>query len=255
MAMCPGDTTEWDDIQRKFGNFAPKEREIPQRVLEQAVIDAVEQLDPLSHCGVKDLDELEDDVAEDTLARYRRQRLAELKASQRAARFGQVLQVTRTTFVQEVTEASANKQWVLVLLYVDAIFECQQLQGPWAEAAKRFPAVKFMRGVADEIVPDFPDSSTPAVLVYRDTDCQEQLIGLSEWGGGRCSADCVEWVLSRRNIVETELEDDPRQAPSSSAGKPWARPPPRRNDDRHSSDEDEDDRDDRCYTSTKLGRR
>ena len=29
--------------------------------------------------------------------------------------------------------------------------------------------MKFMKGVADEVVPDFPDASTPAVLVYKDT--------------------------------------------------------------------------------------
>ena len=37
MALCPGDTTEWDDIQRKFGNLPPLEKEVPQREIEQLV--------------------------------------------------------------------------------------------------------------------------------------------------------------------------------------------------------------------------
>ena len=51
--------------------------------------------------------------------RYRRQRLAELKAAQASARFGELRQLCRASYVQEVTEASAGGQWVLLLLYTD----------------------------------------------------------------------------------------------------------------------------------------
>ena len=37
MALCPGDTTEWDDVQRKFGNLPPLEKEVPQREIERVV--------------------------------------------------------------------------------------------------------------------------------------------------------------------------------------------------------------------------
>lgn len=251
MALCPGDTTQWDDIQRKLGNFAPKEREIPQRDIEKAVVEAIEKIDPFELCNLKELDQLEDDVEEDTLASYRRQRLAELKAAQKASKFGEVLQVARCDFVAQVTEGSANGQWVLVFLYVDSSTACQQFSRPWVEAARRFPAVKFMRGVATEVIADFPDSSTPAVLVYRDGDCKKQLIGLDKWGGRRCSTECVEWVLSELGIVSTELEEDPRRGATTD----WARPA-RRSSVRHegsSEEEDEDGRDDRCFTSSRLG--
>ncbi len=42
MAMCPGDTTEWDDIQRKFGNLPPLEKEVPQRELDQRLIESAD---------------------------------------------------------------------------------------------------------------------------------------------------------------------------------------------------------------------
>jgi len=260
MALCPGDTTEWDDIQRRFGNFAPRPKEVPQREVDKALQEAAEQIDVLDRCNLGELDQLEDKVEEDTLASYRKKRIAELKAAQRSARFGEVLHLTRTTFVAQVTEASANGQWVLVLLYVDASFDCHYIVRPWAEAAKRFPAVKFMRGVASEVVPDFPDSSTPMVFLYRNGECQKQIAGIEEWGGSRCSTDCIEWVLSKEKIVETELDEDPRlRRPEDRDGAAgagaWKREERRRGE---SSGEDEEDSDaergdDRCYSSNRLG--
>jgi len=220
MALCPGDTTEWDDIHRRMGNFAPREREVPQREVEKAMVEALEQVDVLDHCSLKELDCLEDDVEEDVLAKYRRKRLAEMKAASQAAKFGDVQQVTRCNFVATVTEASRNGQWVLVLLYVEANYACHYMEGPWERAARRFPAVKFLRGVASEVIPEFPDGSTPAVVVYRDAECQKQILGLEEWGGTGCSVECVEWVLARLGVVGTELEDDPRQRARST----WSRP-------------------------------
>lgn len=42
MAMCPGDTTEWDDIQRKFGNLPQLQKEVPQRELDQRLIESAD---------------------------------------------------------------------------------------------------------------------------------------------------------------------------------------------------------------------
>lgn len=255
MALSAGDTTEWDDIQRKFGNFKPLEREIPQREVERIAVETLEQFNPLEHCNLKELHELEDDINEDTLARYRRERLAELKAQRSAAKFGSVYQVTKCDFVAQVTEASAQGQWVLVLLYVDACYTCHYMMKPWNEAARRFPAIKFLRGVASEVVPDFPDSRTPTVLVYRDKECQKNVVGLDEWGGKRCSVNCIEWVLAALGVVKTELEHDPRRENTSG----WTRPSRCKkgqqsdNSDEESEEDDHKNRDDRCYTSSRLG--
>eukprot|EP00927_Polykrikos_kofoidii_P080629 TRINITY_DN77529_c0_g1_i1.p1 TRINITY_DN77529_c0_g1~~TRINITY_DN77529_c0_g1_i1.p1 ORF type:complete len:284 (+),score=52.83 TRINITY_DN77529_c0_g1_i1:76-852(+) len=253
MAMCPGDTTQWEDIHRKLGNFAPKKKEPTNNEIEKIAIEAIERIDPLDHCTVKELDRLEDDVEEDNLLRYRRQRIAELKSAQASARFGTVLQVSKCDFVREVTDASANGQWVLVLLYVEARSACHYMLEPWVEAARRFPAVKFMRGIATQVVPSFPDASTPAVLVYRNSDCEKQIIGLDEWGGPQCNADCIEWVLSSLGAVETELEEDPRQRSGKGTTASWHRRS-RRRDDESDEDEDADETSDRCYSTMHLGR-
>ena len=42
MALCPGDTTEWDDIQRKFGNLPPLEKEVLQRELDERFVESAD---------------------------------------------------------------------------------------------------------------------------------------------------------------------------------------------------------------------
>eukprot|EP00439_Symbiodinium_sp_Y106_P078483 s829_g17.t1 len=101
-------------------------------------------------------------------------------------------------------------QWVLVLLYTESSLACHPMMRPWAEAARRFPSVKFMKGVASEIIPDFPDSLTPTVIMYKDKECIKKVQGLAEWGGSRVCVDSVEWVLAELGIVQSELEEDPR---------------------------------------------
>jgi len=253
MAMCPGDTTQWEDIQVRMGNFAPrpdKETTKTRNKAESQRIDIVEHFDPLENRTDKELDVLEDDIEEDALARLRRKRLEEMKEASKAAKFGEVLPVRHINFIEQVTDGSANGQWVLVFLCVEARTACQLLMRPWEEAAKRFPAVKFMTGRAGDVVPNYPDDKSPGVLVYRNTECEKQIIGIDEWGGTRCSVDCVEWVLAKLGVVETDFEEDPRSAASS-----WRKPAGRRDED-SGSDEDAqnwDDHSDRCYASTRLG--
>mmetsp|Transcript_155594 Transcript_155594/g.290375 ORF Transcript_155594/g.290375 Transcript_155594/m.290375 type:complete len:260 (-) Transcript_155594:8-787(-) len=246
MAMCPGDTTQWEDIHRRLGNFAAKPKEVTTDEVEKFVFDMAEQYDPLADRSLKELDKLEDDVEEDTLAKLRRQRLAELKQKQRAAKFGEVRQVRHNDFVAEVTEASADGQWVLVLLFVESSSACHHLMKLWSDAARLFPAVKFLRGVASEVVPKFPDSSTPTVLIYRNRDCFKQIIGLDEWGGRQCNLDCIEWVLAKMEIVQTEMEDDPRERSTESWHRADKRGAARNTSDSEESEEDEEGQD-RCY--------
>jgi hypothetical protein len=42
MALCPGDTTEWDDIQRKFGNLPLLEKEVLQRELDERFVESAD---------------------------------------------------------------------------------------------------------------------------------------------------------------------------------------------------------------------
>ncbi|OLQ11488.1 CDP-diacylglycerol--glycerol-3-phosphate 3-phosphatidyltransferase [Symbiodinium microadriaticum] len=166
---------------------------------------------------------------------------AELKAAA-SARFGELRQLVRAEYVREVTEASAEGQWVLVLLYTESSLACHPMMRPWAEAARRFPSVKFMKGVASEIIPDFPDSLTPTVIMYKDKECIKKVQGLAEWGGSRVCVDSVEWVLAELGIVQSELEEDPRAAAEMTEAP------------QDGSEDSDEGTDDRSYTSARLER-
>jgi len=259
-ALCPGDSTQWEDIHRRLGNFAAKPKEQTVTEIEKLVVDAAERFDPMQDKSLKELDKLEDDVEEDELEKVRRKRMEEMRAKSKASKFGDVRHIRRDNFVQEVTESSANGQWVLLLLFIEGRSQCQHLMKHWEGAAKKFPTVKFLKGVADEVIPEFPEARTPAVLMYHNEDCRKQVIGIDEWGGRRCDIDCIEWVMSKEGIIDTELEDDPREASAQvwehKKGKSQASGgynTRRDESDEENSDEDREHfRADRCYASTRL---
>ena len=133
--------------------------------------------------------------------------------------------------------------FTMVDLLPKANFQCHPMMQPWAEAAKRFPAIKFLQGVASEIIPDFPDQLTPTVIIYKDKECVKQVQGLDDWGGKRTSVDTIEWHLAELGIIETDQENDPR---TQAAGR-----------SRQIEDEEFDGKDvldDRGYTSSRLDR-
>jgi len=248
------ESTQWEDIHRRLGNFVAKPKLQSRNEIQRLCEDAGEMFDPLAEKSLKGLEAVEDDVEEDELEKYRKERLAEMKAKRAASKFGDVRHIRRDDFVAEVTDASANGQWVLCLLFADGT-ACQHLLRIWESAAKKFPTVKFLKGVAEEVIPDFPSSRTPTVLVYHDKDCHKQIVGINEWGGSRCDLQCIEWVLSMEGIIETDLEDDPRIG----AGQPvWQRAGRSQEESESDSDRDQDDRagdqrrDDRCYGSMKI---
>ena len=70
--------------------------------------------------------------------------------------------------------------------------------------------IKFLQGIASEIIPDFPDALTPTVIIYKDKECVQQVQGLDDWGGGKTNVDTIEWHLAELGIIETDQENDPR---------------------------------------------
>ncbi|CDI83284.1 hypothetical protein, conserved [Eimeria acervulina] len=100
--------TEWDSLQRKFGNLPPKPVRETEEEKTKQLVDALESVDPLASKSLSQLDELEDDIEEDVLQKYREKRIQELKRQQKRNRFGEIIQISKDDFVKEVTEASAE---------------------------------------------------------------------------------------------------------------------------------------------------
>ena len=78
--------TEWDSLQRKYGNLPPKPPRETEEEKTKQLVNALEEMDPLENKTLSQLDELEDDLDEEILRKYRNRRLQEIKEQQKKNR-------------------------------------------------------------------------------------------------------------------------------------------------------------------------
>jgi hypothetical protein len=205
-----GGATEWEDILIKKGIIEDphkKEKEIADE-LEKMTEAARAAYDPYENKTLDQLDELEDDVDEAILDKYRQQRLAQLKAEAVRSRFGEVREITKSDFIDEVNKAGDGVN-VVVLLYQDPIPESRLMEQTLRRLAAKKRATKFLRIQATNCIENYPDTHVPTLLLYRSGECLATLVGLAPFGGlGMTIAD-LEWGLAERGVVETEMEQAP----------------------------------------------
>ena len=145
------------------------------------------------------------DELERLAEKLRRQHLEEIKKAE-TARFGRVYPIGRDDYTREVTEASkvtvpgdpGKGTGVVCLLYRDGSVPFQleffsispKVRLPRSERtfehvrtlAQRHPKTKFVSIVGDKCIPDLPESRQPMLIIYRDGEVQNQIVG---WGGDR----------------------------------------------------------------------
>lgn len=205
-----GETTEWEDIHRKLGNFAPLEDDTKA---EEESEDEADAVDPLEYATKEEIDELdeEDEFADSRfLDEYRKKRIDEMKALAAKEKFGSVLPLIRADFVREVSDGSKDDQWVVVHLHQSYVETSNLLGALLDRLAPKHKATKFMRIRADQCIDSFPDKNVPALIIYHDGEIAKQVIGAGAYGAD-FDEKCVEWVLADIGAVNTELEEDPRK--------------------------------------------
>eukprot|EP00918_Siedleckia_nematoides_P072379 GHVU01158026.1.p1 GENE.GHVU01158026.1~~GHVU01158026.1.p1 ORF type:complete len:318 (+),score=48.70 GHVU01158026.1:120-1073(+) len=180
-------TTEWHDLQVKYGNFEKLEEEVKEEELTKAAIDAAEQIDPLQNKSLAELDELEDDLDDDVLRRYRETRKAEMEAARKRERFGELYEINKSEYTREVTEASKTCV-VVVLLFESGADGSDHMKAMSRRVAERYKAIKFVVGDMSQIVESKSKGDrgskglgSPLVLLYRAGHCVKQINGLNEW--------------------------------------------------------------------------
>ncbi|CAI2163308.1 4965_t:CDS:2 [Funneliformis geosporum] len=179
----PNADTEWNDILRSRGILPPKEGPTEEEIFEE--MDKVireKQEKHLEDKTLDELDELEDEEDDRILMEYRQKRMAEIKAEASYEKFGQVIQISKPDFIKEVTEAS-QEVWVIVHLFKEPIPECKLMNRHLATLAEKYKAVKFVKIIGDQCIPNYPDRNLPTLLVYGYGDIKEQLVGISQLGG------------------------------------------------------------------------
>nr|CAG8557685.1 12602_t:CDS:2 [Entrophospora candida] len=103
----PEADTEWNDILRARGILPPKSGPTEEEIFEELDKEIRDKHDKhLEDKSLEELDELEDEEDERILMEYRKKRIAEMKAEAIRGKFGQVIQISKTDFVKDVTETN-----------------------------------------------------------------------------------------------------------------------------------------------------
>eukprot|EP00123_Amoebidium_parasiticum_P001191 comp122361_c0_seq1/m.49011 comp122361_c0_seq1/g.49011 ORF comp122361_c0_seq1/g.49011 comp122361_c0_seq1/m.49011 type:complete len:231 (-) comp122361_c0_seq1:16-708(-) len=211
--MAKRETTEWEDIQRKFGNLPPAELTVAEETIEDMVVESAQRdrTDRLEHMTYDELEnedeDLYDEDEERILQRMRQRRLQELRQAG-LQHFGRIMQLrTKTDFLDEVWNTAGV--WVVCMLDQEGNSNCALLYRALQEVASKFPTVKFCRIPADAAIPGYPSDRLPTLLVYRDGKVQHQYVGLGPFGGPRLTPDDIEWELAQANLISTDLEESP----------------------------------------------
>ncbi|CAJ0755894.1 10732_t:CDS:2 [Entrophospora sp. SA101] len=179
----PEADTEWNDILRARGILPPKSGPTEEEIFEELDKEIRDKHDKhLEDKSLEELDELEDEEDERILMEYRKKRIAEMKAEAIRGKFGQVIQISKTDFVKEVTETSKEAP-VVVHLFKDPIVECKLLNKYLNDLAIKYKSTKFVKIIGDQCIPNYPDKNLPTLLIYHNGDLAQQLVGLSTLGG------------------------------------------------------------------------
>ncbi|TKY90833.1 hypothetical protein EX895_000831 [Sporisorium graminicola] len=257
--------TEFHDALRAHGIIPPKP---PSRSPSPELPSAGElRTQALKQATVDDLDlELEnelDDEEERLLEKIRRQRMSQLRAETKKARFGRVYPISRPDYTREVTEASkedpdanpdaqrddeqeqkpdttsnADKQrqggtGVVCFLYKDGIDTCRLLAGYLDTLAAKYPSTKFVSIVGDQCIPNYPDRNLPTLLIYRNGELHRQIVGLRpEIGLDGMKTKCEDIELLLTAVGAIQRSQVPGAPTSLGAQKP---------DTIDEGDEDEDE--------------
>lgn len=204
----PNEDTEWNDALRKHGILParPKTPEIedpdPVDDKQKDVGDDLDDIDRL-------LEEDMDDEEEAIFNRIRMERMAELKQKQSKDKYGTVIDINGQSWKQEVNQAG-DDIWVIVHLYDKGVMLSNILNNHFVQLANKYKHVKFVRGVAKECVPNYPDKNLPTVFVYRNGTLAIQWIGGGNFGRDP-KLEEIEWMLHEKTIVTSEMEHDPRK--------------------------------------------
>ncbi|KAG2487416.1 hypothetical protein HYH03_013984 [Edaphochlamys debaryana] len=236
-----GETTQWEDIQRRLGNLPPKapvwkpDPYAPQQeVRRDAAWVAGADEAALREEGAE---AFEDDRF---LEEYRQRRIQELQVAAARPRFGAVELIRGSEWAQKVTNAGPDV-WVVVHLFKDGHPGCGLLQQCLDELAAKYPSTKFLRIVATDAIPSYPDANLPTVLLYHDTQCLQNAVGLGVFGGAkRITPEQVAMVLNTWGPLCLTADEDEQHAQKAQIKALVARMVDRKAEARDEGDESSD---------------
>ena len=192
-----GVVTEWDDLQRKFGNLPEREAPwrpeafVPRRERDEVVSQEARWAEKeRAEDDDEDVESEEDDAF---LNAYRKQRMVEMR--QKRVLAAEV--VRKVDWREKITERSRSQRVIVHLRDQDRGNEIDRAMSEAVDAlVGRYPDVGFVHCEAKETVPNFPARNLPAILVYCDGKVETTLAGKSAFGGKKCTAEELAYTLN-----------------------------------------------------------
>ena len=202
-------TTEWGDMQRKLGNWKPLTKKkntndernnnktlwFPRVEKKTRDDDAGKDRKDGKDDDVNDDESIDDDDDDDEedfafMASYREKRISEMILKSKSKReehakktFGGVRRIERAEWTTEVT-SSSHEIPVVVLLVKENNEACDRLEKVVEDLADKYRTkTKFVRADATEIIPNYPERNTPTIILYRNGDVVENIVGIEQFGG------------------------------------------------------------------------
>mmetsp|Transcript_2884 Transcript_2884/g.7575 ORF Transcript_2884/g.7575 Transcript_2884/m.7575 type:complete len:260 (+) Transcript_2884:195-974(+) len=197
------ETTEWEDLQVKHGNWEAREKpEPPPEWAPREERSAKEKVEACDEAG--DLSDLEDDFDDDRfMAQYREARLKELRMKEEAAArvkilpqgHGEPVFIKRDEFIKHVTEAE-HGTWVVVFLFQNGHEGCELMSRCLTELSRKYVGTKFVKIISTDCIANYPDQLLPTFILYKDGKVQTTLEGLAKFGGKRVTPESVAFELN-----------------------------------------------------------
>ena len=185
-------TTEWDKmVQKKFGNFVNEEvKEDEQRKGTRTRNDEkTEETNAIfDERDENDDEEEEEEEEEEFMKSYREKRISEMmqieKEKEEKNNRNEYIHVSHEEWTKEVTEVSLTHP-VLVLLTKENSKACYPLERVMEDVAHKYrlSQTKFRRAEARDIIPNYPERNVPTLILYRNGDVVENIVGIEQFGG------------------------------------------------------------------------
>ena len=188
-------TTEWDEmvVQKKFGGNFVKEEEVKERKGTTRTMKKEETNAAIFEHERDDENDDDDEEEEEFMKSYREKRISEMMLMQKEKekeeknnnfRHEYMMHVSHEQWTKEVTEVSRSHP-VLVLLTKENSKACYPLERVMEDVARtyRTSRTKFRRAEARDIIPNYPERNVPTLILYRNGDVVENIVGIEQFGG------------------------------------------------------------------------
>ncbi|CAD5116103.1 DgyrCDS5029 [Dimorphilus gyrociliatus] len=199
----PNEDTEWNDILRKHNILPPKE-EKKEEEIEIVEPTAEEKLSSLNIDKLNELEDEIDDEDEKIFEEYKRKRIQEMMEAQKAAKFGSVLEISKAQYVTEVNEAG-EEIWVVVFIYNNRVKTCKYIDEYLRIIAQLHPYVKFVKGVSEVMIQNYPDKNLPTLFIYKNGDMKARFIGNASFGDSLKTCAAFEQLLVKKEVLNETL--------------------------------------------------